>query len=384
MLEGGKIRLLTVIGSSNFGGAERNVVSHLSALDPSRYEIFVACHGHGPMLDEYRRVAAAVRSYDLLRVWRPTTIPALAAWMRSVHCDVVHTHLWTADFLGGLAAIQARVPARVTSVRGHYFLHVGVTGGRRWRRQIMSRSYRAVYHLFHRVIAVAPSVAADLVTRPGVRVRRGDVSIVPNGVDIEEVRRSAVRTTPALPVGRPLIVAVANLFAIKGHLVLLNAMRNLPKKYPGAQLLLVGEGPNRVPIEQLIARLGLISHVTLVGARDDAAALCAAADLVVLASLSEGTPRALLEALALERPVVATAVGGIPDLIVDGVTGRLVAPADVLALGNAMDDLLSDPPRAQAMGRNGRLHVAGHFSARRAAWQTQEIYEELLTGGPAV
>jgi glycosyltransferase involved in cell wall biosynthesis len=374
-----RIGLLTIIASSDFGGAERNVVSLLGALDPSRYEIAIACNGNGPMLDEYRRVAGQVRSFDLVHVWRPTTVTALAAWMRSLDCTVVHTHLWTADLLGGLAAVLARVPVRVASVRGHYFLPVGVSGGLPWRRRWMSGGYRIVYRLFHRVIAVAPSIATDLATRRGARVGTPKIEVIVNGIDIDDIRRLAGESAPPLPAGRPLIVSVGNLSPIKGHPVLLHAMRRVGETYPDAHLLLVGDGPGRVAIERLVAALGLASRVTLVGTRADPSAFCAAADLVVLASLSEGTPRAILEALALAKPVVATAVGGIPNLIVDGVTGRLVAPADPSALANAILEQLSDPSRAQDMGREGRRHIAEHFSVRETARRTQTLYERLLT-----
>jgi len=373
-----RIRLLTVIASSDLGGAEKNVVSLLGALDPSRYEISIACHGEGPMLEEYHRVATRVRSFDLVNVWRPTTVPALAAWMRSIDCDVVNTHLWTADLLGGLAATVARVRFRVASVRGHYFLPVDVAGGVTWRRPLMSRCYRAVYRLFDRVIAVAPAVAADLVTRGGARVAVEKVEVIPNGVDVEEVMRIAGESAPFLSSRGPLIVSVANLFPIKGHAVLIEAMRVVVERHPAAHLVLVGDGPERLSLEHLVGRLDLVSRVTFAGSRLDATACTAAADLVVLASLSEGTPRAILEALALEKPVVATAVGGVPDLIVDGVTGRLAVPGKPAALAEAMLQLLGDPAGAREMGRKGRLHVAEHFSARQAARRTEAVYESLL------
>ena len=375
--EAGRIRLLTVIASSALGGAERNVVSLLGALDPSRFEISIACHGQGAMLEEYRRVATKVRSFDLLKVWRPTTVPTLVAWMQSIECDVVHTHLWTADLLGGLAAAVARVPVRVASVRGHYFLPVDVAGGLRWRRWLMSRGYRLVYRLFDRVIAVAPSIAADLVTRAGARVGAGKVDVIPSGIDLEEVRRASGEPARHLPSRRPLIVSVANLFPIKGTSVLIEAMGLVVERHSGAHLVLVGDGPERASLEGLVARLHLVSRVTFAGSRPDATALTAAADLVVLASLSEGTPRAILEALALERPLVATAVGGVPDLIVDGVTGRLAAPGKPTALADAMLELLGDPAGAREMSRKGRLHVAERFSLQQAARSTEAVYEHL-------
>jgi glycosyltransferase involved in cell wall biosynthesis len=265
-------------------------------------------------------------------------------------------------------------------VRGHYFLPVEVAGGAWWRRPVLSRSYRHVYRLFDRVIAVSASVAADLETRRGARVGAGRVEIIANGVDVEAVSRTAGQVIPSLPAARPLIVSVANFFPIKGHAVLIEAMSTVIERHPGAHLLLVGDGPERVRMEQVVARRGLVSHVTFAGSRADATACTAAADLVVLASSSEGMPRAILEALALAKPVVASAVGGVPELIVDRVTGRLTTPGEPAALAEAILAVLGNPGEALDMGRRGRQHVAERFSLRQAARRTEAVYEGLLAG----
>lgn len=379
----GPIRLLSVIGSSDLGGAERSLVSVLEALPRDRFDLRVACPGSGVMREEYRRVAAEVREFCFDPAAGLLAVPALTAWMRDFRPHVVHTHLWTADFAGGLAAAMARVPVRVASVRGSYFRADDVTGMHRTRRMLVSTLYRAVYRLSHAVVAVSAATASDLSERSGLRVPAGRITVIHPGIDSEAVRAAASRqwlkpdrADPVWP--RPLLVCVANLVPIKDHASLLNAMLHVREHWPGAHLLLVGEGHCRAQIERHIGELGLEVHTTLVGERRDAPRLMAAADVVVLSSRSEGTPRSLLEALCLERPVVATAVGGVTEVLRDRESGRLVPPGDPVALAAAISDVLAKPEEAAARARRGRIRVEQHYSAGVSADRTLELYRRLL------
>ena len=184
-----RIRLFSVIAASGAGGAEQVFATLLQGLDPERFEVTVACHGRGSMAETYRRHASQVWSLDLVDLRQPSTITRLAGLMRDAQCDVVHTHLWTADVLGGLAARLAGVRRVVSSVAGAYFLPIGVSGWRRARRQGFSRLFRAIYRRCDRVIAPSHYVADDLLTRPGIRVPQERLCVIENGVDVDHEER---------------------------------------------------------------------------------------------------------------------------------------------------------------------------------------------------
>jgi glycosyltransferase involved in cell wall biosynthesis len=373
------LRVLAVISSSSIGGAERALATTLKSLDPARVETSVVCPGHGPMFSEYRRYAAAVWTMPLHRLFDPRAIVRLAGLIAETRAEVVHTHLWNADVLGALAARRARVPILVTTVQGAYHQAIGAAGIARMRRALLGRTYRIIYGCFDRVVAVARYVRDDLAGRPGIRVDPGLVEIIPNGLDVDRIDRYArvgSRFTSPLR-ARPRIVAVANLVPLKGHTWLLRAMPRVLAAYPGARCLLVGDGPCRRELEALARRLGLDDRVTFLGSVVDPLGLVSESDVFVLPSLTEGAPLALLEAMALGTPVVATRVGGVPEIVDDRRTGLLVASGDSAALADAMLNVLGDVALAGRLSLAGREHVRTRFAASTTTAQLGALYADL-------
>ena len=376
-----RIRIFGVIAASGAGGSEQLFATLLQGLDPDRFEVTVACHGEGSMFDTYRRDAVQVSSLDLLDLRRPATIARLAALIRESRCDLVHTHLWTADVLGGLAARRAGIRRVVSTVAGAYFRPSDVSGISRVRRVLLSRVFRTIYRGCDRVIASSRYLADDLVTRPGIRVPRDRILVIENGVDVDHVERVERHadggSSHLWGPGRPRIAVVANFFPVKGHRFFVQALPEVLRSYPTARFVLAGDGENRTEIAELADRLGVAARVTFTGEISDTLDLMRASDLVVLPSLSEGLPIVLIEAMALARPVAATTVGGIPELVEDGVTGRLVPPGDSGALARAMLDLLGNPSLAQRLGEAARTVVRERFSADRMVRRTEDLYLEL-------
>lgn len=382
-----RVRVFAIIAASGVGGAEEVFASLLRKLDSDRFEIRVACHGEGTLLPEFRRHARDVWSLDLLRIGRRATVRRLAQLIAEARSQIVHTHLWTADVIGGLAARRARVPHIVSSVQGSYFLPVGANGWRRWRRRVMSRTYRGVYRWFDRVIAASAFVATDLAGRPGWRVPQGKLQVIHNGVDLARIDR-AIAARAAHDRGQPsetshVIATVANFYPIKGHEYLLRAMPAVVARCPDVRLVLAGDGDTRREMEQLTRQLGLDARVSFPGEVTNSLELMLDADLVVMPSVSEGLPITLLEAMALERPVVATRTGGIPEVVDHGTTGTLVPPRDPDALGQAISDALVGRARAERMARRARAVVRGRFSADRMVEETAALYDSLVGGTAA-
>jgi len=333
-------------------------------------------------MDEYRHHASGVWAFDLLNVFNLRTVITLARLMRRLQCQIVHTHLWTADVLGSLAAALARVPVSVSTVHGEYFRVIQEHRLRRARKLALSRTYRAVYHLFDGVIAVSPSVAEDLVHRAGLRIDPGRVTTIQNGIDFSFALRpssAADRQSLGIAPTARVVVTVANFVPIKGHRWLVEAMPRIVQRYPEAMFVLAGAGEELPTIRRLVEAHGLDRHVRFAGARLDAPELMAMSDVVVVPSLSEGSPLVVLEALALARPVVATRVGGIPQIIEDGQAGLLVPPGDPVALADAILTLLSHPALARRLGKAGRESVLARYSAETMVRQTERLYLDLAT-----
>ena len=375
-----RLRVLAVIASSDFGGAERAFASLLKGLHPHRFQVYVACHGQGPMTDEYRRHAAGLWALPLTSIFDARSVVTLAELMRRLACDIVHSYLWTADVLAGLASALARVPIRLATVGGEYFRAVDEQGIRRARKALLSRTHRAAYWPFDRVIAVSRRTAEDLTSRAGIRVAPRKVTTILNGLDLEPGGSAAsiTRADLGLPPAGPVLVTAANFVPMKGHRWLIEAMPAILARFPDATLVLAGGGPGLQATRERVAAAGLAPRVRILGPRADGVALLALSDVVVLPSVAaEGLPIVILEALALGKPVVATRVGGIPEVIEDGETGLLVAPGDPSALADAVSALLADPGGTSALAARGRAAWRVRFSAETMVRQVERVYLEL-------
>ncbi len=375
-----RLRVLGAIASSELGGAERVFADLGKGLDHDRFELWIACHGEGPLLEEYRRIAFGVHVVNLRDVG-PSAVMGLARLIRHLRCDVVHSHLWTTDVLVGLAAALARVPVRITTVHTEYFRTVDERGLRKLRKRVLSGMYRLPYALFDRVVAVSQAIADDLGGRPGVRVRPERVQVVQNGIDLSRFPGSSsavARDGLGLPTRAPVVVTVANFVPMKGHRWLIQAIPGVLEQFPDTSFVLVGTGKELATIRNLVSAAGLGSRVRFLGARRDALEVLALGDVVVVPSVAaEGSSIVSLEAMALGRPLVATAVGGIPELVRDGETGILVPPRDSPALARAICALLSDPVRMRVLGQQGRELVRARFSLEGMVRQIERLYVEL-------
>ena len=263
---------------------------------------------------------------------------ALAAAVDRLHPDIIQTHAVKSHFLARLAGL----PRRALWVAFHH----GYTWPTR-RAQAYNQLDRWSLRAPRRVLTVSEPFRDELVSHG---VRRERIEIVHNAIRPDwGSRDSAATETPALrqglgiPAGRKVVLIVGRLSKEKDHLTLIRALSRLQSRLD-FHLLIVGEGPNRSSIEQEIARLGLAEHVTLTGHQPSAEPYYRIADLAVLSSLSEGSPNALLEAMAAGVPVVATAVGGIPEIVHDGESALLVRPSDLEGMGAAIARLLIDEP----------------------------------------
>jgi glycosyltransferase involved in cell wall biosynthesis len=282
--------------------------------------------------------------------------------MRARAARLVHTHSSVDSWLATLAAKSLRLPV----VRSR---HVTIP---------VSRRRALVYRLADRVITSGDAVKAVL-TAAGVPAEK--IVAVPPGIDPERFHPSvcgrAVREE--LGVKGRVVGLVANLRGSKGHRFFLEAARRVLVEMPDTRFLIVGDGIGYDDIRRRVREMGLEAHVVMTGFRRDIPAVMAALDVLVLPSVkSEASSQVIPQALAVGTPVVATTVGGSPELIDDGKTGRLVPPADARALADAIVSLLRDPGAAAAMARAGGELVRARYTLEAAMVRTLAVYDDLL------
>jgi glycosyltransferase involved in cell wall biosynthesis len=371
-----RIRVTYVIDKMHRAGAQVHVGQLAGALDRARFEPEVLCLlAGGPVADELRARGIPVDVLGLGRLYAPRGLAGLfrlSRRLRGRRVDVVHTYLISANVYGTLAARLAGVPAIVTSRRDMGF-------SRNWRLRLLEEYL--INPLVDRVVAVTPAVAER--TRRERGLGRERIVTVENGVDLpawdpDRQPRAQARTELGLAPEQVAVGVVGHLSPVKGHADFLRAAALVAAEAPAARFYVVGDGPLRPSLEALAASLGVAEKVVFTGASADVARVLAALDVVVLPSHSEGMSNALLEAMAMARPVVATAVGGNTDVVRDRVTGRLVPPHDPPALAAALRDLLASPAARTALGRAARLHVTDQLSLPRMVKRYEDLYLGLV------
>jgi glycosyltransferase involved in cell wall biosynthesis len=214
--------------------------------------------------------------------------------------------------------------------------------------------------------------------KEGLSVARA--RIIPNGIDVPPLQPA-----PGLPgtwqSTSAKALMVANLIRYKGHRELLKSVAVVCDRYPSFRLVLIGDGPERTALVDLAQELAITDNVILAGKVRDASELMRGFDFTVLGSSEEGFPNALMESMARAVPVVATAVGGVPELVRDGIDGLLVPYGDTAAMATAILWMIEHPEERRAMGASGRARIAGEFSTERMVSATQSVYEEMLLRG---
>jgi len=297
--------------------------------------------------------------------------------LRRLKPDIVHTHTSKSGILGRSAAWLARVPIIIHTPHGHVFYgHFSSS---------LSRLFLAVERLVARIthhhIALTPEEGKDYLTLNVSKPH--NTSIIHSGVDLHRFRngkkqRSRKREELGIPRNSLVVGFVGWLLPIKGVRFLLEAMAGVVKQHPKSLLVLVGKGEKERELRQQAENLGLTDKIRFLGWRQDVEEIMPGLDLFVLPSLNEGMGRVLVEAMAMGLPIVASRVGGIPDLVKDQQNGLLVPPADATALAQAISDLLEDKNRRKRMGEAGK-RMCRSYSTRAMMEQIDKLYTVLLT-----
>jgi glycosyltransferase involved in cell wall biosynthesis len=357
-----------VSDSCEFGGTEQVILQLIGGLDRTKWTP-VLVHQDHVSAQALRDAARALDVRSVAVRFRSgrhgvAQIPELVSLLRRLAPRVVHAHLTeplSCRFLL-LAAAWAGVPAVVATLQ--LFMQPRTA-------RLPGLQHRVVATAVDRYIAVSHHVGSQLRHRLGVSASR--IRVIHNAIAVEQF--GDARDRPVIRTGNsPIVLTVARLDPQKGHTHLLEAAAMLP----GVVFLLAGTGSERAALEAQARRSGISDRVQFLEHRVDVPDLLRAADVFVLPSLYEGLPLSVLEAMASAKPVVATAVGGTNEAVVDGVTGILVPPANPAALGAAIRGILDDPETAARLGAAGRERVVSAFSTRQMIRATEQVYEELF------
>lgn len=371
------VRVLHLIAGDQWAGIEAQTTSLLAGL-VRRPDVApaVAVFHDGRLLRELARLGIPVELIDQRRIGPGRCVARIARLLRRHEAAVVHTHRYRETTLGALACgLLRRRPRRVVTVHGLPEPYRG------WRRLKMGL-YRGLEAAALRagrptLIAVSRAMQFALQGRyPGC-----DTVYLPNGIDPARLKPardpSLVRWDLKLSRRAPVVAMVGRLAPVKGADLFLWAAHRMLRVRPELRFLVVGDGPERAALEALARELGLDAGVRFLGHRDDLPDLLQIVDVVMIPSRHEGMPISLLEALALGKPVVAAAVGGIPEVMRDQEHGVLVAPENPLQLADACLALLAQPARARELGAHGRRRVLREFSATRLAEDVAALYHRL-------
>jgi glycosyltransferase involved in cell wall biosynthesis len=369
-LSGGhRIRVVEVLATGSNGGAQEHLYSLVTRMDHDRYDVSIVSLSPGSAVRKLQRAGIPVLVID--EVDDAIAVGALAAHLSEVRADVVHAHMYRAETV----ATRAVLALKEIGHRRPYL--VSTVHSSRVRHEADKDVLRELTPHMDQLIAVSRAIERKLLDEGR---DTAPVTLIYNGVDLDRYdHQEACCTLPdeyGMEPGSQIVGVVARLEPEKGHPTLLEAWPKVLRAVPDTYLLIVGEGSKRDALEAQARELRIAHRVVFTGRRDDVPAVTAALDVAVLPSYREAQGLTILEAMALSRPVVASDVGGIPEMIEDGKTGLLVPPHDAEALADAIIRLLRNHPLADTLGRAGHDMVHDRFCIELMVSTTQSIYDE--------
>lgn len=381
------IKILRLIARLNVGGPAIHVSLLTQKLSQPNYESTLVCGTIDPdegdmqyyaeergvhpiVIPELGRSLHPVR--DLVTIFRVYRL------MRRLKPDIVHTHTAKAGFVGRIAAWLAGVPVIVHTFHGHVF--------HGYFSPLLTRVFllleRFTARISTAVITLSEDLRRDLAETYRI-TRKGKITVLPLGLDLDGFaamprRAGNFRQQIGVPESAPLIGIVGRLVPVKNHALFLEAAARLHVSRPDARFAIIGDGELRADLEAQVDALGLREVVTFTGWLRDLAPVYSDLDVLVISSVNEGTPVSVIEALSSGCPVVATAVGGLRDLLENGALGTLVADGDPAALSTAIDTVIADPAAHLAIADQARSRMLERYGIDRLVQDLDELYRALL------
>jgi glycosyltransferase involved in cell wall biosynthesis len=375
-----RLRVLTLVDNPDItGGGERMAVTIAMRLDPGRFDraLCATRSVDGPNFDRELREAGVTtfsldrRSRHALSAWRP-----LISFLRRQQIDIVHAHKFGSNVWGTLLGRLSGVPIVIAHEQSWASARYSA-GGPRLRsfldREVVARHADVFF-------AVSQADRRRMIDLEGVPAER--VRVLPNAIPAPIPTGHDVRRELAIPPTAPVVGTVCQLRPEKGLDLLVTAASELVPRYPELRILIAGDGVEEGALRALVGRYGLGANVLLLGTRTDIPDVVAAFDIGVCCSHFEGTPLSVMEYMAAGKPVVASDVGGLPELIQHGVHGLLVEPGSPPALADALANLLDEPQRRATLGSQAQERQTREFDLDHAVRRIENLYEELFRASP--
>ena len=375
-----RYKIAYVIDGLSMGGAERLMVPILKYLSRTDFDAYVCAlqsKDGNPMADEIRALGIPVRCLDIkhLRDWN--ALPRLIKYLREINADLVHTQLEFANILGNISAKFLNLPSACT-------IHVMPSLDVKPKLKLHQKAeWFALRYFCDQVISVSEEARQYHLDISGAR--SSQVSTIYNGIDLSnflkpdrELERTNVRAELGIPMDANVLTTVAVLRPQKGVQFMIRALPAILASNPNTYYLIVGSGSHQNALLEEVDKAGVKNRVIFAGMRKDIARLLVASDIFVLPTLTEALPTVLAEAMAAKLPIIASRVGGVPEMVTDGQNGCLVEPQDVDSLANACIGLLANTENRATMSAEGWKIVNQKFNIQRQVDQLRELYFDQL------
>ena len=369
-----KINVLHIIQNSKRGGVQLQLLNLVKTYDRSLIQPTVCCLSYQEdvgRLMEQRGIDFVALNVRRHYRFSPKLIIALYKLMKSRNIQVVRAHKYSAGIYGRIAAWLAGVPVIINSVHGNYRKDL------RFERRLVNK---LLSRITDRIVGMSESIRQDIITYDNIDPAK--VIVVRNGVDTELFSPAgtagSIRNELGLGEDETIIGFIGRLVPAKGLAHLIEAFAELKKQIGGSKLLIVGGGELLEPLSNMVSEKGLKDDVVFTGERADIPQLLAAMDILVMPSIAEGLPNALLEAMAAARPVIVTSAGGMGEIIQDGINGLVVPVGDEAALLRGLVKLAKDRSFARELGAAARQGIENKYSIRATARAWEDLYITLL------
>lgn len=364
------MRIFYIIDSLKIGGAEMLLLAMLKSYLPD-HTLFVGYFSHGPLFDEIKALGIPVYRLSERGLKDPMVILRTWKLLRDIKPDVVHTHLFKSDFVGQISSRLAGVPVRISSLHNT----------NPWQKNpIYSMILRRVITGGTQLIIAVSDVVRDF-TIQWSHYTEDEIVVIENGIDLEHFNKEKVEALDlskwSIPDDAPIITMIGRLTEQKDHNNLVSAAEIVLSQAPNVRFLIVGTGELEADLKELTKTKGIEEQVIFTGIIRDIPGLMKAVDIITFSSAWEGLPVTLLEAMAMEKPIVSTAVGGIPSVIQDGENGLLVPPRDPVKLAQALLKVLNSLPLQEKLGTSA-LKSIQPYSATVMHQRILDIYDKFL------
>jgi glycosyltransferase involved in cell wall biosynthesis len=376
-----KTSILWIIDSLGQGGAEHLMPGILSHLDGGIFDLRVCALQEkfgNPIGREIKALGIPVDLVSIPNLRDPGNLPRLLQYLKTIQPDVVHTQLEFSDTLGSLAARWLGIP----SVSTQHVMANPVTSSREfWRHRLMWLSLKYCSRI---IFAVSEGARGHIIKTGNLSPEK--VRILYNGIDLtgyagNTALAAQARMELSIPVNAPVLISVAYLREPKGIQFMLQALPAILREFPECRYVIVGDGDYRSALENLTRELGMENNVVFTGRREDVPAILAMGDIFVHPTLADALPTVLAEAMAAGKPIIASRVGGVPEMVEHGSNGLLLPPGKPDALASACLTLLTDPKSISRMGESGMAVARNKFNIDEQCRKLEACYSELAARG---